>query len=479
MGEPLRFPEAFLWGTATASYQVEGAVSEDGRGASIWDTFTHTPGKVFHGDDGDVACDHYHRYAGDIDIMGDLGLNAYRFSVAWPRVQPEGRGAANEAGLDFYRRLVGKLHERGIEPVATLYHWDLPQALQDEGGWANRATVDRFVEYAELVAGALGGQVGMWITLNEPWVSAFVGHESGQHAPGVTDTATAVSAAHHLLLAHGRAVGALRSSLPVSSQVGVTLNLSPVHAATPTEEDAEAAERVNAYLNGWFLGPTLRGKYPELLYDRLAEMAGGDFGRPGDLEEIHAEIDFLGVNYYTVRNVASSKSGAATGRAGAALREELAATPAGRRPLPAYLEAVDVPLSGVERTTKGWAVQPDGLRELLVWLRDEYGKMPVYVTENGAAFADYVDPSGRVKDPERVEFLRNHFIMAHRAISEGVDLRGYFVWSLLDNFEWADGYSQRFGLVYVDYKSQERIPKSSAAFLSDVARSNAVCANAG
>jgi beta-glucosidase len=472
-GEPLRFPQGFLWGTATAAYQIEGAVSEDGRGASIWDTFTHTPGKVFHGDNGDVACDHYRRYAEDIEIMRDLGINAYRFSVAWPRVQPDGRGTPNQAGLDFYRRLVGKLREHGIEPVLTLYHWDLPQALQDEGGWANRATVDRFVEYAESVASALRDQVDRWITLNEPWVSAFVGHESGQHAPGLTDTTTAVTAAHHLLLAHGRAVRALRSSLPASSQVGVTLNLSPVHAATLTGEDVEAAERVNAYLNGWFLEPTLRGNYPEELYRRLAEVAGEGFNRPGDLEEIRADIDFLGVNYYTVRNVASTKPGALAGGPGTA------AVPTGQRALPAYLEAVEVPLLGVERTTKGWAIRPDGLRELLVWLRDKYGKVPIYVTENGAAFADYVDPSGQVKDPERVEFLRKHFIAAHRAISQDVDLRGYFVWSLLDNFEWADGYSQRFGLVYVDYKSQERIPKSSAAFFSEVARYNAVCTNAG
>ena len=477
-GGLLRFPDGFLWGTATASYQVEGGVAEDGRGRSIWDTFAHTPGKTFHGDDGDVACDHYHRFAADVDIMGDLGLNAYRFSVAWPRVQPEGKGAPNEAGLDFYRRLAGKLLERGIEPAVTLYHWDLPQALQDKGGWAERATADRFVEYAEIVGRALGDQVGTWITLNEPWVSAFVGHEAGQHAPGLSDTATAVRAAHHLLLGHGRAVRALRSMLPGGSRVGITLNLSPVRAATGSKEDAEAAERVNEYTNGWFLGPTLRGAYPEWLYGKFAEISGGAFDRTGDLEEIHASIDFLGVNYYTVRNVAAPASGA-VGGAARVLGEELALTPAGRRPLPSYLEAVDVPLSGVERTTKGWAVQPDGLRELLVWLRDEYGRLPVYVTENGAAFADYVDPAGRVKDPERVEFLRSHFAAAHQAISQGVDLRGYFVWSLLDNFEWADGYSQRFGVVYVDYKSQERILKSSASFLSEVARTNAVSANAG
>lgn len=479
MGELLRFPDGFLWGTATASYQIEGAVDGGGRGRSIWDTFTHTPGKVFHGDDGDVACDHYHRFAGDVDIMGDLGLGAYRFSVAWPRVQPDGKGAPNKEGLDFYRRLVGKLRERGIEPALTLYHWDLPQALQDEGGWADRATADRFAEYADIVGRALGDEVPMWITLNEPWVSAFVGHEAGQHAPGLTDTATAAKAAHHLLLGHGRAVRALRASLPASAQVGITLNLSPVHAATDAEEDAEAAQRVSAYLNEWFLGPTLRGEYPKWLYGRFSEIAGSDIASPGDLEEIHAGIDFLGVNYYTVRNVGAPSSEAATSGAQAALRGDFAATPAGRRRLPDYLGAVDVPLAGVQRTTKGWAVQPDGLRELLVWARDKYGPVPVYVTENGAAFVDYVDPAGKVKDPERVEFLRSHFASAHEAIAQGVDLRGYFVWSLLDNFEWADGYSQRFGIVYVDYKSQERILKSSAHFLSEVARSNAVSANAG
>jgi|SRR5579875_61333 len=478
MCDVLRFPEQFLWGTATASYQVEGAVDEDGRGMSIWDTFAHTPGKIFHDDNGDVACDHYHRFADDIGIMAELGLNAYRFSVAWPRVQPQGKGAPNQAGLDFYRRLVSELRDNGIEPVVTLYHWDLPQALQDEGGWAARATAERFVDYAEIVAQALGDEVATWITLNEPWVSAFVGHESGQHAPGLTDTATAVKAAHHLLLGHGRAVAALRSSLPAGSQVGIALNLQPVKSATDTAEDVEAAEQVSAYINGWFLGPVLRGEYPEQLYSRFAEIIRGDIASAGDLEEINANIDFLGVNYYTVRNVASRSSEVAK-RGGEVLGEQLAGTPLGRRRLPAYLGAVDVPIAGVERTTKGWAIQPDGLGELLIWLQKEYGGLPVYVTENGAAFADYVDPAGRVKDPERVEFLRRHFAAAHRAMSQGVDLRGYFVWSLLDNFEWADGYSQRFGVIYVDYKRQERIWKSSAYFLSEVARSNAVSTDAG
>jgi beta-glucosidase len=457
----LVFPEGFLWGTATASYQIEGAVRADGRGVSIWDTFAHTPGAVFHGDTGDVACDHYRLFERDVALMADLGLRAYRFSIAWPRVQPDGKGPVNRAGLDFYRRLVASLRARGIEPAVTLYHWDLPQALQDDGGWSERQTAERFADYAAVVAEALAGEVTLWITLNEPWVSAFVGHEIGQHAPGVRDTAVALRAAHHLLLGHGKAVQALRAGLPAEAQVGVTLNLFPVHAASDSPQDEDAARLVDAYHNGWFLEPIFHRRYPKQLHDRFVELLGGPIGRDGDLEEIGAPVDFLGVNYYTTRQVAAAAQGAGT-----------APAPKGSRPYPAYLGAVERPFDDVARTTKGWAIQPDGLRELLVRLHGEHPGTPLYVTENGAAFADYADPEGRVHDPERVEFLRGHFEAAHAALSAGVDLRGYFVWSLIDNFEWADGYSQRFGVVYVDFKSQQRIPKTSATFLSEVARTN-------
>lgn len=466
----LEFPEGFVWGTATASYQIEGAVNEDGRGQSIWDTFSHEPGRVLHGDTGDIACDHYHRYAEDVALMGALGLNGYRFSIAWPRIQPEGRGPVNQAGLDFYRRVVDAALELGIAPAVTLYHWDLPQALQDEGGWQNRDTVARFVEYAQLVAGSLGDRVGQWITLNEPWVSAFVGHEMGQHAPGVRDTGAALAVAHHLMLAHGQAVPVLREALPAEARVGITLNLGPVHPATGAEEDLAAADLVDAYANRWFLDPVLKGHYPELLAEIHRDQLGPDLVRNGDLETISAPIDFLGINYYTCRHVGAvgeNKDLAATG-------SEVEASSAARRPYPAYLGAVEVPELGVARTTKSWAIEPDGLRELLVLLHEEYGPLPLYVTENGAAFYDYVTPEGAVNDPARVDYLHRHFAAAHAAIQAGVDLRGYFVWSFLDNFEWADGYSQRFGLVFVDYRTQARIPKTSAAFVASVAKDNAL-----
>lgn len=465
----LNFPEGFLWGTATASYQIEGAATADGRAPSIWDTFSHTPGKTFHGDTGDIACDHYHRFEEDVDLMAGLGLGAYRFSIAWPRVQPDGRGPVNQPGLDFYRRLVDRLLQKGIRPVVTLYHWDLPQPLQDDGGWVNRATPDRFADFASLVAGALGDAVHLWVTLNEPWVSAFVGHELGQHAPGISSTSKAVKAAHNLLRAHGTAVRALRASLPAGAQVGITLNLAPVHPATPAEEDTRAAERVSDYVNGWFLDPVLRGNYPEQLHARYAQMMTEDFVHSGDMADIKADIDFLGVNYYTTRTVASGRSNDRGDH-----YSERVATPMGRRPLPPYLDAVQTTVPGAARTTKGWAIQPDGLRELLMWLTSRYGRLPLYVTENGAAFSDYVDPNGAVHDPERIDYLRSHFTAAHQAITAGVDLRGYFVWSLLDNFEWADGYSQRFGLVFVDFKSQERTAKRSARFMAEVCQTNAV-----
>lgn len=459
MSDVRTFPDGFLWGTATASYQIEGAVTDDGRGSSIWDEFCRRPGKVHHGDTGDIACDHYHRWNEDLGLMAGLGLNGYRFSIAWPRVQPTGKGPVEPRGLDFYRRLVDKLEELGVTPAATLYHWDLPQALQEDGGWTNRETAYRFAEYAHEVVTALGDRVALWITLNEPWVSAFVGHLLGSHAPGVTDLPSAVRASHHLMLAHGLAVPAVREAAPAGTPVGITLNLFPARPATASEPDASAARRVDGYHNRWFLDPLLRGSYPEDLARLLHGAAGESHLSPGDLETVRAPIDFLGVNYYTRHTVAHRDGGAVH---------------AGARPYPDVLEAVQIIPAGVARTTKGWTVEPDGLTELLVRIKDDYGPIPLYITENGAAFADYVDPEGRVKDPERIDFLEGHLCAAHDAITAGVDLRGYFCWSLLDNFEWADGYSQRFGLVWVDYKGQERIPKTSAAWYGDVARRNAV-----
>ena len=442
---PARFPDGFLWGAATAAYQVEGAAREDGRGPSIWDTFSHTPGRTFHGDTGDVACDHYHRLDEDLDLMAWLGLGAYRFSIAWPRVMPAGAGQVNQAGLDFYRRLVDGLLARGIRPVATLYHWDLPQALQDRGGWASRDTAGRFADYAAAVAGALGDRVALWITLNEPWCSSFIGHLEGRHAPGLRDEATAVTAAHHLLLAHGKAVAALRAA-GVAGQVGITLNLADVHPASDREADRAAAALVDGNENRWFLDPLLRGTYPEDMLAYHGAVTDFSFVRDGDLAGIAAPLDFLGVNYYQQHRVRAGAGGLVRGA------EKLPPPP--------------------PRTAMGWGINPDGLTATLLRLREEYAAPPLYVTENGAAFHDYVDPEGGVDDEERVAYLEAHFRAAHDAIAQGADLRGYFVWSLLDNFEWSFGYSRRFGLVYVDYRTQARVPKQSAHWYREVIARN-------
>jgi beta-glucosidase len=451
----LGFPDGFLWGTATASYQIEGAVSEDGRGPSIWDTFCRAPGKVLHGDTGDIACDHYHRWPEDVSLMAGLGLNSYRLSVAWPRAQPDGSGPLNQRGLDFYRRLLDGLADHGITPAVTLYHWDLPQALQDAGGWTNRDTAGRFADYAHDVVQALSERVRLWITLNEPWVSAHLGYGDGTHAPGTADLPSAFTAAHHLLLAHGLGARAVRSAMAPGASLGITLNLSPARPASSSEADAAAATRVDGYANRWFLDPVLRGEYPEDLATLVRPLVGDAHVRPGDLETIKGPIDFLGVNYYYCHTVAAGGAPAP-----------------GVRPFPAVLDAVERPGPAVPVTGRGWPIQPDGLTELLVRLDREYGHIPIYVTENGAAFPDYVNPDGAVNDPERVDYLERHLKAAHDAIAGGVDLRGYFCWSLMDNFEWAAGYSQRFGLVWVDFKTQERIPKSSARWYAGVASRN-------
>jgi beta-glucosidase len=452
----MNFPESFVWGTATAAYQVEGAANEDGRGPSIWDTFSHTPDKVFHGDTGDVACDQYHRLDEDLDLMADLGLQAYRFSVAWPRIQPEGSGAPNQKGLDYYRRLVEGLRERFIEPALTLYHWDLPQALQERGGWAARETSKRFAEYAGLVYEALGDSVGLWITLNEPWVSAWMGYAMGLHAPGIRDTAKALAATHHLLLGHGLALENMRSLGREENRLGITLNLSPVRPATEDPADAEAARRVDGNANRLYLDPLFRGSYPEDMLEHYRAASDFAFVDEGDLEKISAPIDFLGVNYYFRHTVVAGQ---------------------GETQLPATarfadLGAAAVLPTGLQTTAMGWPVESDGLTELLVRIHREYAQLPLYITENGAAFYDYVDPEGGVDDEERVAFLDAHFRAAHIAMEQGVDLRGYFVWSLLDNFEWAHGYSKRFGIVFVDYGTQRRIPKMSAGWYKGVIERN-------
>ena len=461
---PLAFPANFLWGSATASYQVEGAANEDGRTPSIWDTFAHTPGKVFAGDTGDVACDHYHRWREDIELMSELGLGAYRFSISWSRVQPTGRGPAVQRGLDFYRRLVDGLLEKNITPVITLYHWDLPQHLEDTGGWPERETAERYAEYARIVGEALGDRVKMWTTLNEPFCSAFLGYGSGVHAPGRHEPEAVLKAAHHLNLAHGLGVQALRSVLPRDAQIGVSLNPGVVRPRTDAPADLDAARRIDALHTRIFSDPMLHGGYPADLREDTARVSDWSFLRPGDEATIHQEIEFLGLNYYTP-TVVSGPSGA----------ERVAGNDGhGVSPYSQWVGSEDVefhPGPG-ERTDMGWVIDPTGLTDLLLRFHREAPNLALYITENGAAFEDKPDASGAVHDPERIAYLHGHLAAVHKAIQQGADVRGYYVWSLLDNFEWAYGYSKRFGVVHVDFETLQRTPKSSARWYASVASSN-------
>ena len=426
------FPEDFVWGASSASYQVEGAWNVDGKGESIWDRFTHTSGKIEHGDTGDVACDHYHRYLEDIGMMERLGLNAYRFSIAWPRVIPNGRGAVNPAGLDFYDRLVDALLKAKIQPFATLYHWDLPQAMQDAGGWRNPDTCRYFADYAALIARHLGDRIRFWMTLNEPQVIAFAGHQSGEHAPGLRDHKLAIQVSHNLLVAHGLATQAVRANTG-QAKVGIALNLYPFDPAGDSTADREAADLGWQTTCSWFLDPLIRAHYPAAALEFYGDEA--PTVQPRDMGLIAQHLDFLGVNFYA-RKV--------TGANG------------------------DVQVPGAEYTDMGWEVHPPALRKLLVELNREYRLPPVFVTENGAAYLDQVGGDSRVHDPRRVNYLREHLIQVRLAMDDGVDLRGYFVWSLLDNFEWSFGFSKRFGLAYVDYATQQRIVKESGEWYSQV-----------
>ncbi|WP_433227265.1 GH1 family beta-glucosidase [Actinomadura formosensis] len=454
-----RFPDGFLWGTATAAYQIEGAVKEGGRGTSIWDAFCAEPGRVKNGDSGDVACDHYHRWPEDVALMAGLGVNAYRFSVAWPRIQPDGRGPANAKGLDFYDRLVDALAEQDITPALTLYHWDLPQALQDAGGWTHRDTAHRFAEYACLVADRLGDRVGVWITLNEPFVHMTEGYGIGTHAPGEALLLEAFPVAHHLMLAHGLAVPALRER--TAGQIALTNNYSPVWAATDSAADRAAATAFDALQNRLFTDPVLLGRLPDLSAYGVPDEP--PFVRDGDLAVISAPLDLLGVNYYSPTRVAAPRGRATTGvvpAPGASVLREVS-----EHLDDAGLPFEDVPIDGHPVTAFGWPVVPDGLRELLTGLRDTYAAAlpPILITENGCSARD--EP-GR-PDRDRIAYLDGHLRALHAAIGDGVDVRGYFVWSLLDNFEWAEGYDQRFGLVHVDYATQKRTPKASYHWLRE------------
>jgi beta-glucosidase len=423
-------PASFLWGVGTAAYQIEGASALDGRGESIWDRFCRTPGKVRNGDDGSVACDFYHRYVDDIGLVRDLGATAFRLSVSWPRVLPEGRGHVNPAGLDFYDRVVDELLGNDIAPVVTLYHWDLPVALEDEGGWVERSTVEAFGEYVEVVADRLGDRVELWVTQNEPWIVSWLGYGVGEHAPGRTSPADAIAAAHHVLLSHGRATEILRRDAP-GSRVGIAVDLEPSYAVSDDPEDVAACRAYDGHRNRFILDPLFRGAYPADVLASLAPIAPPI--RDGDMETIASPIDFLGVNFY---------SRAVIGRA---------ADGSWRRVRP----------EGSAYTDMGWEVSPDGLFDLLRRLDEEYAPPAIVITENGASYDDVRGHDGSVRDPERCAYLAAHVEAVQRAVAAGVPVEGYFAWTLLDNFEWAHGYARRFGLVYLDYPTLERIPKSS------------------
>ncbi len=464
----LEFPPGFLIGSATASYQIEGAAHEDGRGPSIWDTFSHTPGKVWNGDTGDVADDHYHRWESDLDLMAELGLQSYRFSIAWPRIQATGSGAVNPAGIAFYSRLVDGLLERGIRPIATLYHWDLPQALEDAGGWPNRDTAYRFAEYAARTAEALGDRVATWTTLNEPWCSAYLGYGSGAHAPGRTEGAAALAAVHHLNLAHGLAVQEVRHAAAGDPELSVTLNFHVIRGDDEPDgrsTSPEARRRIDALANRAFTHPMLKGEYPADLLEDTAGVTDWAFVRPGDLAQINQPLEVLGVNYYSTVTVRMWDG--VSPRSGNDGHKDM-----GGSPWPGSRDVEFLPQAG-PYTDMGWNIAPEGLEELLLSLHDQFPGQPLMVTENGAAFPDRVtmtDAGPRVHDADRVDYLNRHFTAAHRAMAQGVDLRGYQVWSLLDNFEWGYGYSKRFGIVRVDYRTQERIPKDSARWLQELIR---------
>ncbi|MCC5577555.1 beta-glucosidase [Microtetraspora sp. AC03309] len=439
MNSPARFPSDFVWGAATAAYQIEGATTEDGRGVSVWDTFSAVPGNVRDGDTGEPGADHYHRYAEDLDLMSELGLQSYRFSIAWPRIQPSGSGVPNQKGLDFYRRLVEGLVERGIRPMATLFHWDLPQELQDRGGWENRDTAERFADYAEIVFGAL--HVRDWVTINEPKTVVDCGYREGIHAPGVKDDARAFVALHHLLLGHGLASQRLHAGHP-GRRIGPALNLHPSYPADESPEALAAARHQDGLENRLYLDPIFKGRYPEDTMAWIAERGPmRDHIQEGDLATISEPIDLLGVQYYT----------------------------------PIFVNGEGERVFTHPRAQAEWLeIYPEGFHDILVRLEKDYGGVPLVITENGLATVDAPGPDGRVRDTERIDYLRDHLTAMHRAMAEGARVEAYHVWSLLDNYEWAEGYSQRFGIVRVDYETQKRTPKDSALWYRDVIKSGEV-----
>jgi len=440
----LTFPKNFIWGVATSAYQIEGAWNEDGRGLSIWDTFSHTPGKIANNENGDIAADHYHRWKEDIALLSDMGIQAYRFSTAWPRILPDGTGKVNKKGLDFYDRLVDELLKRKIEPYVCLFHWDLPQTLQDKGGWPNRDTTAHFTDYARVVAGRLGDRVNTWFTHNEPWVAAFVGHFLGDHAPGKKDIGAAVKSLHHILLSHGLAADAIRAEVKHPVKIGITLNLNPVDPATDSKKDREAAERVDMFMNRIVLDPLLKGTSP-IQESSIAKLLTGKLIHDGDLEKIH-QLDILGVNYYSR----------------AVMKHD---------PKFPVVNVAQVQPEGNEYSGM-WEIYPEGMYKIL---KQVWGYQPtceLMVTENGVPVPDGVDFDGRVRDERRIRYLRNHIAQVQRAIEDGIPVMGYFHWSLMDNFEWNLGYSQRFGLVFVDFKTQKRTIKDSGHWFAKVIQEN-------
>lgn len=438
----MAFPRGFLWGTATAAYQIEGAVREDGRGESIWDRFAHTQGHIADGATGDVACDHYHRYRDDVALMRELNLNAYRFSIAWPRILPEGTGAVNQAGLDFYSRLLDTLLEAGITPLVTLYHWDLPQVLQDRGGWANRATADAFADYVDVVTRALGDRVPMWITHNEPWCTAFLGYQMGIFAPGIKDMKTALQVSHHLLLSHGLAVPVIRANAP-QAKVGIAPNYTPAYPPPGSDkpEDVEAARIFDGHFNRWFFDPVAGRGYPADMWQVYGALVPDV--QPGDADIIAASLDFIGLNYYNPAWIAADPA---------------QSMGLGWRSNPA-----------LERTADR-EVYPQGMYDMLMRVHQEYSFPELYITENGAAVHERVSDDGQVHDPQRARFLEAHFAQAERALEAGVPLRGFCVWSLYDNFEWASGYTLRYGITHVDFGTQQRTIKDSGRWYAEFIR---------
>lgn len=429
------FPAGFRWGCATSSYQIEGASSADGRGESIWDRFCAEPGRIRDASSGTIACDHFHRWAGDLDLAKEVGLNAYRFSIAWTRIFPNGRGGpANSKGLDFYARLIDGMLERGLEPWATIYHWDLPQALQDHGGWSNRDTVEAYVEYADTLSRHLGDRVTHWITHNEPWCTAFLGHFEGVHAPGMKDWKTALQVCHHVLLSHGKAVPVIKENIP-TAKVGLALSLHPLKPATASPPDLAATIRHDGLRNRWFLDPLHGRGYPEDIWALCGDSA--PVVHDGDLDAIAVPTDFLGINYYFPETVSNAP---------------------GESPISTRV----VDLAHIERTAFGWEVSPEGLGTLLRRVTDDYAPAQIYVTENGSTYDDVISADGQIHDELRSAYLARHLIAVRQAIKEGIPVKGYFAWSLLDNFEWAEGYIRRFGLIYVDFSTQQRRLKQSA-----------------